>query len=347
MTLRGFTAALLLLTVCDIALAADGFFIAIGGINGKAPDGHVLEGQFGTIYTSPDGESWAQVFKGGPVKEDFSHAKNNLLRCVTYGNGRFVVTGNPRSVIVSEDGKKWRGVEAPSGAMSVEFGNGIFVAPNATGFMTSPDGLKWEAQRPVVDFKVWGSDGAGHVRKTVFGNDVFVCVGEQRIGVTKDGKAWLHHKVLPTQERPGRFQLLFGNARFVWLCEKTGPQTSVDGVTWQRITSFGELSEHAKFGFSGVFDGKQFLTSPAAYKDKNKAIFGSADGVNWKPTVEHAEATTFCTAGNGILLQNRGWSKSFVLSSDGGKNWKQIKADIPSRKVYFFDGQRIIGQSGG
>ena len=95
--------------------AADGFFLAIGGINGKADDGHKLEGQFGTIYRSPDGEKWTQVFKGGPVTEGFNHAKNNLLRCATYGNGRFVVTGNPKAVIVSEDGVKWRIVEAPSG----------------------------------------------------------------------------------------------------------------------------------------------------------------------------------------------------------------------------------------
>ncbi|MBI1313989.1 hypothetical protein GC176_22060 [bacterium] len=339
-------ATCLLLTVAP-TFAADGFFLAIGGINGKADDGHVLEGQFGTIYRSTDGEAWTEVFKGGPVTEDFNHARNNLLRCATYGNGRFVVTGNPHAVIVSEDGGKWRVVEAPSGSMSVEFGNGMFLAPNASQFMVSTDGLKWETRKPEVDFPIWGKDGAGHVRKTVFGNGVFVCVGEQRIGVTRDGSSWLYHQLLPAAERPGRNILLFGNGRFVWLCEKTGPHSSVDGITWEPITTFGELSEKAVFGQSGVFDGNQFLASPSAWNDKNKIIYASHDGVKWTPAVEHAQATSFSTAGNGRLLQNQGWSKSFTLSADGGKTWKQIKADIPSRQVYFFDGQRIIGQSGG
>ncbi len=339
--------ALYLTATPDHMPAAEGFFLAIGGINGKADDGHLLEGQFGTIYRSIDGEKWTLVFKGGPVTEGFNHAKNNLLRCATYGNGRFVVTGNPKAVIVSEDGSKWRIAEAPSGSMSVEYGNGVFLAPNAAGFMVSTDGLKWETRKPEVDFRIWGKDGAGHVRKTVFGNGVFVCVGEQRIGVTKDGTAWLHHRVLPEAQRPGRSILLFGNGRFVWLCEKTGPLSSIDGITWEPITTFGELSEKAKFGQSGVFDGKQFLTSPSAWSDKNKIIYASHDGAKWTPAIEHAQSTSFSTAGNGRLLQNQGWSKSFSVSADGGKTWKQIKADIPSRKVYFFNGERIIGQSGG
>lgn len=340
----------ILLTIGCSATHAEGdrgFFLAIGGVDGKSSDGRKLEGQHGTIYLSPDGETWTEVFRGGPVRENFSHARNNLLRCATYGKGRFVVTGNPRCVVVSENGRDWRQVATPSGSMSVEYGNGMFVAPNAYGFMVSRDGLTWASHRPKVDFKIWGKEGAGHVRKIVFGNGVFVCVGEQRVGVTRDGASWSHHRVLPPDERPGKNVLLFGNGRFVWLCEKTGPRTSVDGVSWEPITTFGRLSEHARFGASGVFDGKRFLASAATYKDPDKIIHHSEDGVHWSPLVKGAGGTNFCTAGNGILLQNQGWSKSFKLSADGGKTWKQVKADVPSRKVYFFDGRRIIGQSGG
>ncbi len=335
------------LTTSRRTVADDGFFLAIGGVNGQADDGNKLEGQYGTIYTSRDGQAWTKVFEGGPVKDGFNHANNNLLRCATYGSGRFVITGNPKCAVVSTDGKQWRVVEAPSGAFSVEFGNDLFVAPNAYGFMTSKDGLAWKMNRPKVDFKIWGNDGAGHVRKIVFGNGVFVCVGEQRVGVTRDGKTWLHHRVLPPSERPGRNVLLFGNGRFVWLCEKTGPLQSVDGIEWKPITTFTDLTEHSKFGYSGVFDGTQFLTSPSTYNDKNKIIYRSTDGVAWTKAIENAGATSFSAAGNGLLLQNQGWSNSFVVSSDGGKTWKKTNADVPSRKVYFFDGKRMIGQSGG
>lgn len=322
--------------------ADQGFFLAIGGINGETADGHKLEGQFGTIYRSTDGKDWTEVFKGGPVQGDFNHARNNLLRCATYGAGKFVVTGNPKAVIVSDDGINWRVVEALSGAMSVEHGNGLFLAPGATGFMVSKDGLTWTTRRPDVEFKIWGNDGAGHVRKTVFGNGVFVCLGEQRLGVTKDGETWLHHEIFSAKQRPGRQVLLFGNGRFVWLTENAGPKASTDGINWQPITTFRGLPAKAKFGSCGVFDGQKFVVSPGG-----GAVYHSTDGVTWVKELEDARMTSFCTAGNGLLLQNNGWNRSFVVSGDGGKTSNQIKADIPSRRVYFFDGERIVGQSGG
>lgn len=334
------------LLCAQTAPAAEGFFLTVGGINTEK-NGKKIEAEFGTIHTSTDGETWTEVFKGGPVKEAFSHANNNMLRCLTYGNGRFVATGNAKAAVTSTDGKSWEIVPAPSGAFSVEFGNGIFLAPNAYSFMISKDGLTWEKSSLKPDFKIWGGEGAGHIRKIVFGNGVFVCVGEQRIGVTKDGQSWLHHEILPQGKRPGRGNLLlFGNGRFVWLTEKLGVRSSVDGVKWEPV-GIPDLAANAKFGSSGVFDGEQFLASGSTYKDKNKIIYSSKDGVTWAKAIEGAHSTTFSAAGNGVLMHNNGWNKSFVISNDQGKTWKQIKAGVPSRKVYFFDGQRINGQSGG
>jgi hypothetical protein len=322
----------------------NGFFLTVGGINGEAPDGHKIEGQFGTIYRSVDGRNWEQVFKGGPVNEGFNHANNNMLRCMAYGNGRFVATGNPKGVVTSTDGKNWLVVGAPEGGMSVEFGNGIFLAPNAYSFMISEDGLDWRKSTLKPDFPVWGGEGAGHVRKTVFGNGVFVCVGEQRLGVTKDGKSWLHHEILPESKRPGRNALLFGNGRFVWLSEKLGVLASVDGIQWDQV-NFPEVT--GNFGINGVFDGKEFWTTASTWKDKQKAIYKSADGLKWELTAESKDVPHFTTAGNGLLLANVGHARSFRFSSDGGKSWEEPKVEIGSRVVYFFDGKRIVGQSGG
>ena len=157
----------ILLTLLFTALAggaAEGFFIAVGGINSEK-NGHKIEAEFGTIYTSPDGENWTERFKGGPVKDGFSHARNNMWRCLTYGNGRFAATGNPKAALLSTDGRNWEVVAAPSGAFSVEFGNGIFLAPNAYSFMSSKDGRTWERSKLKPDFKVWG--GADHCRRCV------------------------------------------------------------------------------------------------------------------------------------------------------------------------------------
>ena len=338
------TLIFIFLSALAIHANPEGFFLTVGGINGVAPDGHKLEGQFGTIYSSIDGEKWEQVFKGGPIKDGFNHANNNLLRCLTYGNGRFVATGNPKAVITSIDGKNWEVVTAPGGGMSVEFGNGIFLAPNAYSFMISEDGLKWDKSPLKPLFSVWGKEGAGHVRKTVFGNGVFVCVGEQRIGVTKDGKSWLHHEILPEEKRPGRNVLLFGNGKFVWFTEKLGVQVSSDGIEWDKV-GFPEVT--GTHGFNGVFDGEYFWTSAASWKDKLKAIYKSRDGIKWDVAAVTNGNPQITTAGNGLLLSNIGHARSFISSKDGGKTWKEYKVNIESRKVFFFDGEKIIGQSGG
>ena len=328
------------------SLAADGFFLTVGGINTER-DGKKIEAEFGTVYTSTDGENWTERFKGGPVKDGFNHSNNNMLRCLTYGKGRFVAIGNAKAVVTSTDGNEWEVVKTPGNAFSIEFGNDIFLAPNAYSFMISKDGRTWERSKLKPDFKVWGADGAGHIRKIVFGNGVFVCVGEQRIGVTKNGQSWLHHGIIPKDQRPGRGNLmLFGNGRFVWLSEKQGVRTSTDGITWESADLPG-VSDKAKFGQGGVFDGEQFLVSGSVWNDKNKIIHRSRDGVTWTKFLENGNNTTFHTAGNGLLLQNNGWNKSFVISDDEGKTWKKVNAGVAARKVYFFNGKRIIGQSGG
>jgi hypothetical protein len=53
--------ALLLLAAAGSLQAADGFFVAVGGENGKRPDGHGIEARFGTIYLSEDGKTWENV----------------------------------------------------------------------------------------------------------------------------------------------------------------------------------------------------------------------------------------------------------------------------------------------
>jgi len=331
--------------LCLPSLRAQGFFLGVGGVNTER-NGKKIEGEFGIIYTSPDGERWTERFRGGPVKDQFSHANNNLLRCLTYGAGRFVAIGNARAVVTSTDGRSWEVVESPGNAFCVEYGNGLFLAPNAYSFMISRDGLKWERSKLKPDFKVWGADGAGHVRKIVFGNGVFVCLGEQRIGVTKDGESWLRHDIFPKERRPGNSLLLFGNGRFVWASQKNGVLTSRDGIAWERA-SLPDLSDRARFGSSGVFDGHRFLLSGAVWNDPNKIIYASKDGVTWEKFQEGVRDATIHAAGNGALLRNQGWNGTIAISRDNGKTWKTIKPGFSARKIYFFDGQRILGQNGG
>ncbi len=354
--------------------APAGYFIAIGGINTKEPDGHEREAEFGTVHLSRDGESWENVFKGGCVTEQFNHANNNLLRCLAYGNGVFVVVGNAKNILVSRDARKWELADAPHGAFSVDFGNGRFIAPTAGEILVSTEGVKWTKHTPKLATPVWGKDGAGHVRKTVFGNGVFVCVGEQRVSVTKDGESWLHHEVIAEDKRPGQFNLAFGippketpqasvgkvvgpdqhrlaetpqaSGRFIWLREKQPHVSSIDGIKWEPI-AFPD-ADTGKPSHEGLWTGTQFLVRG---KD---CFYESADGVTWirreskgygHPNAVGAAAAS--AASNPGLMVASNWPAGFRVSSDNGRTWKQIKTDIAARRVYFFDGKQVVGQNGG
>lgn len=353
MLFRVMLSSLFLAAAClapAVADASAGYFIAIGGINTKEPDGHEREAQFGTIHLSRDGETWETVFKGGCVTEQFNHANNNLLRCLAYGNGVFVVVGNAKNILVSRDARKWELADAPHGAFSVDFGNGRFVAPTASDILVSTDGVKWTRHEPKLSTPVWGKDGAGHVRKTVFGNGVFVCIGEQRVSVTRDGESWLHHELIPEDKRAGQFNVAFGPSptapraadeaaakRFVWLREKQPHLRSVDGIKWETI-SYPD-ADTGKPSFEGLWTGTHFLVRG---KD---CFYESPDALTW--TKRECKGYGHPAAVGGALMLGANWPAGFRLSSDQGKTWKQIKTDIAARRVYFFDGKQIVGQNGG
>ena len=327
--------ALLLLAAAGSLQAADGFFVAVGGENGKRPDGHGIEAQFGTVYLSKDGKTWENVFRGGPVKDDFSHAHNNLLRDLTYGKGTFVAAGNP-GVMTSRDGRNWKLTDSRN-SFSVAYGNGIFIAPSAAAILRSEDGFTWEQFKPKNVKDVWGKGGAGHIRKAVFGNGVFVCIGGNRLSVTKDGKTYFHHQTFPDEPRRLGYSLAFGAGRFVWL-RQDGHVTSTDGVKWEPIP-LADADDQP--GSRGIWSGKEFLATGKC------CVWRSENGLQWKKVA--SEGTSRADAvGNGVILGRSGRS-SLAISEDSGKTWQDVKTniDVWARQVYYFDGERIIGPGGG
>jgi hypothetical protein len=313
----------------------DGFFIAVGGIDTKDADGHEKPAEFGTIHLSRDGEHWETVFKGGPVKERFDHAHNNFLRCLAYGKGMFVAAGNP-GLLYSRDGRSWQVVEATLGTMTVEFGDGRFLAPNAADVQISADGMTWRKSSPRIDSPVWGPGGAGHLRKTVYGNGMFLSIGDQRISISRDGESWTHHEVLPEEMRPGDFDLAFGAGRFVWMSQKLTLLSSINGIQWNLIELPGGVSVR---DCSGLWTGSRFLVHTG-----KGGTFSSPDGIRW--TKESVSAGRIGTVGKGVYLRTH-WPKGIGLSKDGGKTWQTVAPDLSIRKVYYFDGETLIGTNGG
>lgn len=339
-----FAAFLCLILSAGLAVAQDveNVFIATGGIRGPSK-----EIETGTIHISSDGKRWEPVFTGGLVKDHFTHGTDNMVRALTYGNGRLVAAGNKGiGVLTSTDGRNWKHVaEEPGegpGGFTIAFDGEKFLIPTASHFHVSTDGLNWETTNMSDQLRerhgVGPWDGVGHVRRVVGQNGVFVFAGGRRFGATADGKTFLHHEILPPGEKRGDYHLLAGNGRFIFLSEE-GHQTSTDGVKWEPLVIDSSVPEIVKSQTSGVWTGEAFVVQG---KD---AVYRSTDGLQWEVIPVESGNPDITTAGNGFLFGNV-W-QAFRISEDGGKTWTQIEQEIPARQVYFFDGEQMIGSGGG
>jgi len=332
-----------LLTTTSL-VAGEGYFIATGGIRGDSG-----EIEKGVISTSGDAREWEAVFDGGKVNDQFTHGRDNMVRALTYGKGLFVAAGNQGiGVMTSSDGRSWDYVtEEPGegpGGFTIAFDGDKFLLPTASHFHVSEDGRTWETtgmSGPLKELHgvgAWGADGAGHVRRVVGQDGVFVFAGERRFGSTKDGKTFLYHEILPPGEKQRYYQLLAGNGRFLYLNEG-GHRTSTDGVNWEPLVIGPNTPEARKTQTQGVWTGNEFLVRGEG------VIHRSEDGIEWESIPVESGDAALDTAGNDLLLGMT--HQAFQISNDDGKSWKKIDRTVPSRQVYFFDGEEIIGSGGG
>ena len=86
---------------------------------------------------------------------------------------------------------------------------------------------------------------------------MFVCIGGNRLSVTKDGKTYFHHQTFPDEPRRLGYSLAFGTGRFVWL-RQDGHVTSTDGVKWEPIPLANADDQP---GSRGIWTGKEFLAT--------------------------------------------------------------------------------------
>jgi len=322
-------------------------FYSVGGLKADVEPDH-WEPVHGHVGYSPTGAEWELVFEGGLITENFSHSKNNMLRCLTYGAGTFVATGNPGvAIMYSHDGREWHHAVGPDddigGSFCVAYGNGRFVAARAQGFAVSTDGIEWERHKPDIGMGIWGDDGAGHVRQIIFGNGVFLCRGGKRMGVTENGVEYQHHRLLEEDERTRRQALLFGAGRFIWLHER-GHRWSENGVDWQPFVIEGDDPELVrKQTGGGIWTGSEFIIQGPG------CLYRSPDGIEWtRQEVESGSVDLRAGDAAGQHLLGRVWKKGFTRSADGGRTWSIVPAEhVGVRQVYYFDGERVIGVGSG
>ena len=153
-------------------------------------------GQYGSVYTSPDGVTWTQT---ALLQWETYYSS------VAYGNGTFVMAGfaHPAgiemmspAICTSPDGITWTAARVPlpyGTLVSVNYCNGMFVAvgsayarPN-TGLyipliLTSSDGVTWsQANTPACLETLYA---------VTYGGGKYVAVGDGPVLTSRDGVNW-------------------------------------------------------------------------------------------------------------------------------------------------------------
>lgn len=236
-------------TWCDVIFAQNRF---------------VAVSEVGNCATSADGITWtaAASFATGSGKQRLVQGTNSLVSlCVanlnnrvsrsadsgalawttvaitasgfagtglTYGNGRFVATGDTNSLISTNEGVTWSYCpnSLPAGAwQSVAFGNGVFVAINvlAAEYCISRDGVTWAK----------GTMPFGSMGSIFFFAGVFYAFSTLGVATSVDGITWVADTGATIFATPTR--LSFGAQKMV-AAYGTSPYTTAPYMKLIRYT---------------------------------------------------------------------------------------------------------------
>ena len=261
-----------------------------------------VEGEYGRIFTSTDGENWINGTLGRGTE-------------VSYLNGLFMAV-DQGYIMTSPDGVIWPSLDlGVSGSLSdITYGNNLYIAVGSelidsyssasyTLILSSSDGVKWEKN----NFKYFG-----YINKVTYGNGTFVAVGREEKGneytgiilTSPDGLNWTRSFSTASSLFSG---LTYGNGTFVAGGETI--VTSKDGFNWTTLNILQTVGR-----LNSVTYGNGLFIAVAGH-----FILTSSDGINWtiiNPGDYWDLRQIAYGNGNFVALGNR-----YIISSTDGINW--------------------------
>jgi len=280
----------------------------------------------GLIKTTGDGgESWSQYFD----------AQGQSLTSAAYGDNMFVVTQNPRRLLLSFDGGVGWTAEMKDNYLCryLIFGKERFIGIGESGrtFLYSYD--------REYEFGTWeivpAEAGYTDLRHAASDNRVFVAVGSNIVS-SNDGRGW------SARHTAAANLVAYGNDRFVALGTQGGTVYTSDNGTgaWASSSASTLPAGMADIAFGG---GKFVAVGNAG------AAITSTDGVSWtRSTLNEYDNFKAVKYGEGAGFMALGASGSVYTSPDGSAWTKKADGRTMSYKdIVFGNGKYVaVGDSG-
>lgn len=116
------------------------------------------------ILTSLDGLIWTE--------KDFD--TNYFPWSIAYGNGHFVISCGPKTVLISDDGQTWTPKAIAAGPNKIAYGNGLFAGIGDKIFYTSTDGENWTKTKAIKPYCLKIAYAGNTL---LYGGNTFLAVG--------------------------------------------------------------------------------------------------------------------------------------------------------------------------
>jgi hypothetical protein len=196
---------------------------------------------------------------------------NNLngVEAVKFLNGGFVAVGNAGLIAASSDGSAWTLHSVNTGRIyDVSHGAGRYVAVGARGLIIEV-GNPADVWMPIIPPTVNRLEGI------VFGNDLFVAVGEGGTILTfNDGQSWANQVRVTGEDLDG---MTVGGGLAIAVGKNDTILTSPNGRDWTRATLPAPTNAVARDWHGvGYGDGKFVVVG------ETKEILVSTNGVDWE-----------------------------------------------------------------
>lgn len=258
----------------------------------------------GFILTSTDGTSWT------------AHAPVNTARLssISCDNGKYVAVRRDGDTTSSSDGVTWKtGYTLNNDAQlwGVSYGQGLYVAVGSKINVTRIGAIYTSTTSGTPDLWTERNPSTTSILTGVtYGNGRFVAVGKSgTILTSNNGESWTSRISGTDTDLAG---VKYLNGKFVsWARDGKTILTSVDGVSWSKITTSGIICAACELSNAGVLHSVSYGDDTYVGVGPSNSIYTSSDLVSWTKSYGGTGGSfngvtygngTFIVVGNGAAL---------------------------------------------